>query len=352
MNLSIPNLIKRGEVYYFKSRVPEDLRRRGILEGQEFVRVSLKTKDIGIASRECQKMTEAYEALWLQIRSEGKDLSQEQVRQSAERLLASWGAARHDLNPYVETAKLNPETREKVRGYLQRKYKSSDLKAIGEKLTAPEAEAIARLSEDPRSLLFSEIAQQYMGSHPSHAKQDFILKNQQAVKLLIEAAGDLPLARYSKDSMRRVKAHVLDGRKTQTARRLLCCISSAFNYGLDQYDLPDVGNPFKRIKIEGEGKDAAIVPPFTEDELALVASAAVRDQKWLVCMLIETGARIAEIAGLRTEDVFIEGEAIPYIHIRDHADNGRGLKTRNSERRVSTTGPRIEGRYRTALSIL
>jgi integrase len=73
---------------------------------------------------------------------------------------------------------------------------------------------------------------------------------------------------------------------------------------------------------------------YIDDELRHIAS-----------ILIDTGARLAEIVGLRTDDVFLDGP-VPYILIRPNEALGRTLKTAASERCVPLVGAALWGAER------
>ncbi|WP_052306076.1 tyrosine-type recombinase/integrase [Paraburkholderia phymatum] len=60
-------------------------------------------------------------------------------------------------------------------------------------------------------------------------------------------------------------------------------------------------------------------------------------------MLAETGARLAEIVGLRRVDCYVEAST-PYIHIIAHAS--RSIKTAHSERKVPLTPRALQGLQR------
>ena len=107
------------------------------------------------------------------------------------------------------------------------------------------------------------------------------------------------------------------------------------NYAYSELDL-DKRNPFTRLMIKGEGDDALKRGVFTEDQLrqgyehALSSKSAV---KLIMPLLGETGCRMAEIVGLRVEDIDLENSL---IYIRPNS--ARRLKTRNSTRTLPLVG--------------
>ena len=57
--------------------------------------------------------------------------------------------------------------------------------------------------------------------------------------------------------------------------------------------------------------------------------------RWLVALISDTGMRLAEAAGLHTDDLHLD-DAVPYVEIRPHP--WRSLKTKGSQRRVPLVG--------------
>ena len=135
------------------------------------------------------------------------------------------------------------------------------------------------------------------------------------------------------------------GRKTTTIRRNLGIVSAVINFAIREKELSST-NPFEALQISGEGEDAEVRIPFSHNELLTVSKAALEKNEqfaWIASILIETGARIGEIACAKVEDVFLDG-LIPYIHLREHLDEGRRLKTgRGSERVLPLKGCALWG---------
>ena len=88
--------------------------------------------------------------------------------------------------------------------------------------------------------------------------------------------------------------------------------------------------------IKGEGNDSLKRGVFTNEQLKLGYDKAIKSGsqiKLLMPLLGETGCRLAEIVGLRVEDINLENDL---IHIRPNS--ARRLKTRNSERTLPLVG--------------
>ena len=125
------------------------------------------------------------------------------------------------------------------------------------------------------------------------------------------------------------------GNKTATIRRRINSLSAILTYAYAELDL-DKRNPFSRLIIKAEGEDSHKRGTFTHDQLkegyekALASGSQI---KLLMPLLGETGCRLAEIVGLRLEDIDLENDL---IHIRPNS--ARRLKTRNSQRTLPLVG--------------
>ena len=161
-----------------------------------------------------------------------------------------------------------------------------------------------------------------------------------AVKSLIHICGNRPVDSYNRRDARALVYHLLRrGNKTATVRRRLQSLHAVFEYGLLEMEV-DRRNPFSRLPIPREGQDIKVRGTFTVDQLGTIyadALSSMKDTRLILPILGETGARLAEIVGLRWDDVDLEART---IIIRPHAL--RSLKTRGSERVVPLVGVGFE----------
>ena len=112
-------------------------------------------------------------------------------------------------------------------------------------------------------------------------------------------------------------------------------LSAILNYAYAELDL-DKRNPFSRLFIKGEGEDSHKRGTFTNDQLkwGYDKALASRSQiKLLMPLLGETGCRLAEMVGLKLEDIDLENDL---IDIRPNS--ARRLKTRSSQRTLPLVG--------------
>ena len=89
--------------------------------------------------------------------------------------------------------------------------------------------------------------------------------SEQSVRRLIEVVGDLPVDQYTREHAKAFLASY-SRQKTSTQRRRLQCLTSILNFAYWEYDI-DKRNPFARVIIRGEGKDATKPEPFSVAEL-------------------------------------------------------------------------------------
>jgi len=149
-------------------------------------------------------------------------------------------------------------------------------------------------------------------------------------------AGDRDVGEYMREDAKLFLRHLeMSGNKTATIRKRINSLSAILNYAYSELDL-DKRNPFSRLFIKGEGEDSHKRGTFTNEQLkwgydkALASGSQI---KLLMPILGETGCRLAEIVGLKLEDIDLENAL---IHIRPNSV--RRLKTRSSQRTLPLVG--------------
>ena len=154
--------------------------------------------------------------------------------------------------------------------------------------------------------------------------------------VFISLAGDRDVRQYTREDAKLFVRHLeIRGNKTATIRRRINSLSAILNYAYSELDL-DKRNPFSRSIIKGEGDDSFKRGIFANEQLkqgydkALASGSQI---KLLMPLLGETGCRLAEIIGLRLEDIYLENDL---IHIRPNT--ARRLKTRSSQRTLPLVG--------------
>ena len=186
-------------------------------------------------------------------------------------------------------------------------------------------------SFQPRRVALSEIAAEYLA-----LKQIDQTPPRVALSTFLSLAGDRDVSEYTRQDAKLFVHHLeMKGNKTATIRRRINSLSAIINYGYSELEL-DKRNPFTRLFIQNEGADVFKRRTFTNDQLkwgydkALSSGSTI---KLFMPLLGETGCRLAEIVGLRLEDINLDSDL---IHIRPNS--ARRLKNRTSERMVPLVG--------------
>lgn len=182
----------------------------------------------------------------------------------------------------------------------------------------------------PAKVTFAAIAEEYIETRQLGRKSC-----QVPIAALLKVAGDRAVASYKRDDARALLAHLQSkGNKTSTVRRYLNTINAIMNFAYQELEI-DRRNPFAKMTIVGEGLDAAKRGTFTDQELRdgyQQSMNSLTGIPLLFPILGETGSRLAEIVGLRVEDVDLDDGV---LHIRPN--NKRRLKTAGSERSLPLT---------------
>lgn len=344
---------RKGSTLFYHRRIPEALRSH--YDGREFRRVSLGTRDLAVAAPKATKLAAEDDALWATLRSsEGRKakLTTSANREAARALLTALQLSPGVLAPKAET----PEGRDPVEvfdSYFERRYGKDYLEArhdpqvpfsdLEEMWTPLEREMIRLAKEDPRKprVLLSDALAVYLKDHDKGADPKFARDAGRAIGHVYSIVGDFPLTDYRREHANAVRDALLKGgNKTATARRRLNAIKAVFNKGLREFDLRSHGNPFERLQIAKEAQDAETREAFSKAELQVIAKACRSrddDIRHIVALQADTGARLAEIVGLRVNDVVLDHET-PHIIIRPNEALGRTLKNTNSERKVPLIG--------------
>lgn len=161
-----------------------------------------------------------------------------------------------------------------------------------------------------------------------------------AVGAFIEVSGNRDVQTYQRADARLLVASLLaKGNKTATVRRRVQSLHAVLEFGFLEQDV-DKRNPFARLAIKDENKDAKKRGVFSQDHLSDLYRAALasgRDTRLILPILGETGARLAEIVGMRWADVCLD-DGVAKIVPHDL----RRLKTKGSERAVPLVGAALE----------
>jgi integrase len=283
----------RNGVFWFYRRIPKKAKVE-LCFSSNFVRISLSTREPSEAIRKLTKINADLETKWSATFSK-------------------------EAKPTVET----PNWESIVFDRPNRPNPTSEAPSSADEAATPS---------------LSEALSFYLSQHPEGRDRRFAGNTNLAIAKVIEAVGDLRLVAFNRRHANEVRDFMLaTGLKTTSVRRRLDTISSVFKSAVDEFGL-GIGNPFSGVRIMALGHDSLKRDEFTLDELKILVNACHQlgdDRRCIIAMLVDTGARLGEIVGLRVSDVMLS-HAIPHITIRPY--RGRSLKTASSERGVPLVG--------------
>ncbi|OXI21862.1 MULTISPECIES: DUF6538 domain-containing protein [Burkholderia] len=317
LTFTLKNSYLRGDIYYFQRPIPRDLQHH---YGKKTVKINLKTSDVGQAAHMIDALNKRYEEEWRMLRADPES-SLKATRKHAEAFLASWGI--------VPSAERDETTEMAVQLFHDHLEKKRTAHAAGDEqvyreasgteyLTAVEATAAQMVAGTLEDSL-SDALELYISHHKKRDDEKFTGFSRAAFKTLTDVIGDKPIAKTAREDARRYVDHQLStGLKTGTVRRRISTISAVFASYIREKELMRT-NPFESIQIAGEGKDTKGRVPFTPGELTAVQTKCVEmddDIRWLVALLSDTGARIAEVTGLTLGEIVLDGP-VPHIVIKE-----------------------------------
>ena len=241
----IKHLLRKAGLLYYQRGVPLDLRQH--YSGRALILHNLKTQDLSKAARLCSEYAVADDNHWQALRS------------------------------------------------------GVDLEVMA---------CIIRVARGPKPILLSDCLSRYLAEHRRGKDLKFVQSVRIAVDLVVKTIGDKELKSLTRDHARAVRDALILNHSTATIRRRLSSINAVVNFGRKEFDVI-CGNPFEGLAIGGEGLDTKKRLPLTSDEIARIAAACRQmddDIRWIVALQLGTGARLAEIVGLRCDDVFLDCE--------------------------------------------
>lgn len=340
LRMQIKYAFPRGNTVYWQRKVPKDLAHR--YPSAATLKINLKTQDPAIVATKVARLNKQHEALWETMRRD-PDVKPQSIEEQARQVLRAHGIddpkAAPDEDVLAHFAdKLN--AKREAWAELQEDPEEAYQEAQPEDfLTKPEAAAIDLLKRTGKYLL-SDALETYLQEHPKRGKPGFSGVEEYAHRVwgqFVSVVGDKVFEEVSREDAKRFRDSLLASMKTTSARRSLnvaraVCTSAIADRGLV------MANPFQRLSIAGLGEDSTKRNSFTGEELTTLRGECIGkddDVRWLAAIQLETGARVAEIAGLALGDIRIAHET-PHIVIQPHP--WRTLKNANSARAVPLLG--------------
>ena len=322
-----------GSNIVYQRPVPVDLRDR--YPGKT-IKHDLKTADITKAAPMVEAFNRRYEAEWVGLRS-APESSPQALKVHAVALLGKYG-----LTPGAPVDSENPAAdlffdslEDKLQRHAAGDQDTYDNAAPADYLTPVEHAAFKALQGKQLPTL-SDALDLHLSIHPQRDNLKFTTYQRRAFATLIAVTGDKSMEGFKRTDARAYLDAASLTAKTATVRRRLGVMSAVFATYIRENDL-STSNPFASLAIDREGHDSIKRIPFTLPELAtLEAACRAQDDpmRWILALLVGTGARLAEIVGLPLEDIKLEGD-YPHVILQVHpwrdikgAKGLRGVKDR------------------------
>lgn len=154
---------------------------------------------------------------------------------------------------------------------------------------------------------------------------------------LIDVSGEKSIAAYTRSDALKLRDFLLSkGLTGSSITRVFGSVRSVFNLNISELAL-DLRNPFTGVYYDrSQGvKDRQTIPVDVVRRIQKMCRKTDDEKRWLMAMVSDTGARLAEIAGLAREDIKLSA-SVPHIVIQAHP--WRSLKTQGSARVVPLVG--------------
>ncbi|ARE81786.1 site-specific tyrosine recombinase XerC [Roseovarius mucosus] len=328
---------KGSDLFYFRRRIPDDVRRHYPNRTNSYLIESLQTKDRASAAKLAHRKALEQDALWKAIRSGDVAEGPERI-EAAKALLASY-----DLKPgqhkSFEAVGLEPDEFLEELRFQAGARDSTESRPNWHEDLPPVHRLAGDLFYGAKEPIFLSSALKEFQSlkgedESSRAGTDRV----RVVNDFIECYGDLPIVQYSRENANAFVKHLAaKGNKTATIQRRINSIRPVFRTMCREYELED-RRIFEGINIPNLGQDTKDRLPYTLNEISMIQKACrARDDdiRWIIALLSDTGMRLSEATGLMTNDLVLDS---PTPHVILRPNKVRRLKTNGSERTVPLVG--------------
>jgi integrase len=331
LRVKVTNLNRRiSGLYYFRRGIPEDLRE--FYDDRSEVNQSLRTHDEKTAIAACQALTAFYTDEFKLLRSPVSE------RKEAIRLLKSNGLKPIPLANDYTAEQLNNDGHPYniLRDHLRDKHDITD--GAYSDLYPHERRALDILHGEEKVTL-EEIC--------ANAKEGVVDKKrlQEIDRCFKYFIKELPITYLHVVKRRQIQEIVnklLKSFSTGTVKKALGLVRKEVQETIVIHELA-YANPFTSVKIKGLGGDVKERDVFTSEELSGVKELVLDKIKLptakLIGLLINTGARCAEVGGIQLRHIKLNDER-PHL-VFEETDNRR-LKTKASKRLVPLVGISLE----------
>lgn len=308
---------------YFQKAVPAALRGR---IGKATIKIRLHERD-GNYAVQCHRLDNQFSALFRAMKNDSNIVPSE-TKLAALALLTAAGIRPEDGAEEVRFRRDDglEEVFHPAKDFLYDFLTEGDIK--------PSAITTAAFSalDGKLPVLLSEAFSVYLDNHYKGHDRKFQESQKQHWDKLINLLGDKPIKALSRSDARLYRDHRLaSGVAATTVAREISTIRAILTKAIRELSL-GIPNQFAGIEIPQANKNAHDRLPYSPEEISLLVSEALKvndEQRRIVIALAFTGARLAEMVGLRKQDLDLTQRS---IQIRPH--KGRSLKNEQSIREI------------------
>ena len=157
------------------------------------------------------------------------------------------------------------------------------------------------------------------------------------IQSVVDVLGDRRLDEYSSSDVAAYRDYLLKrSLTTNSVKRNFATIRSVINLAIQEHGL-ECHNAFSRVYLPDldDAKKRRPIPLENIKEIQRECVSIDDEARWLVALILDTGMRLSEAAGLHVDDIKLHCE-IPHLDLKPHA--WRGLKTRGSQRQIPLVG--------------
>jgi integrase len=332
--VTIPYSYQRGKVIYYQRAIPADLQERCAAKR---VKVKLDTENLRLAAKQIESLNREVEAGWKAMRV-SPDVVPKTIKMKAADLLRDWDLSPDSLSHDDDATSLFHShldlKRERYAMGNESAYRHADPSDYLQPHEIVAAQMLAGQSK-PR---LSDALDLYLKFHAKRNVDKFCKYARTSFGRMVAAIGDKVIEDTSReDGHAFVTKMQAEGLSTGSVRRLLNTSIAVMEAYIKEKQISRT-NPFSSIPIPDEGVDVEGAIPYATEELDKLVNACMLaddDRRWLLAMIADTGARLAEVAGLAIEDIHLD-DPVPHIVIKVHP--WRSLKNKASARAVPLLG--------------
>ena len=289
----------------------------------------------GAISKQAEELARQHSALFKAMQQDSM-LTVTEQKLAAIASLATHGLKPGDASKDADIDDPNPNLqglKPHIEGFLD-----SYIEKHRERKTTKDEDLAYKMLYKPLPLTLSEDIDVYFDEHERGNEDKWRQNIKHYWDLFLDHAGDIALAAVERETVKAYnRKRLAEGKKTGTVEKELSIIGAVFNKARISKSINCI-NPFERQSVPNAGKDAKRKLVLEKQQLSGVLKAAnsVNDDiRRIVLLQAATGARIAEIVGMRLSDLS-ELNGITFIKIQEHSDShgSRSLKTVSSQREI------------------